>query len=84
VLREGVKCAVPVRRHCSQGDSGWEVALGGVAGLVLGAMICLLTYFGLLRIPAARAFRHQTVLIALLAAGMAAQAGGFSGKSATG
>jgi len=39
VLREGVKWCCPVRRHCSQGDSGWEVALGGVAGLVPGAMI---------------------------------------------
>ena len=53
------------------------MSLGGFAGLALGAMICLLTYFGLLRIPTRALFTTTTVLIALLAAGMAAQATRF-------
>jgi high-affinity iron transporter len=53
------------------------VALGGFLGLALGATVCLLTYFGLLRIPPRALFTTTTVLIALLAAGMAAQAAAF-------
>ena len=41
------------------------------------AAVCLLTYFGLLRIPTRALFTTTTVLIALLAAGMAAQAAAF-------
>jgi high-affinity iron transporter len=49
--------------------------------MALGAMVCLLTYFGLLRIPARALFATTTVLIALLAAGMAAQAAAFLEKA---
>ena len=58
-------------------DTTWGVALGGFAGLVLGALVCWLTYAGLLRIPPRALFTTTTVLIALLAAGMAAQATAF-------
>jgi high-affinity iron transporter len=58
-------------------DSSWSVVLGGFLGLALGAAVCLLTYFGLLRIPTRALFTTTTVLIALLAAGMAAQAAAF-------
>ena len=58
-------------------DTAWSVALGGFLGLALGGTVCLLTYFGLLRIPARALFTTTTVLIALLAAGMAAQAAAF-------
>src|SRR5436305_6070870 len=54
-----------------------SVAFGGLLGLALGGAVCLLTYFGLLRIPARALFATTTVLIALLAAGMAAQAAAF-------
>lgn len=46
-------------------------------GLTLGAAVCLLTYFGLMRIPPRALFATTTVLITLLAAGMAAQAVAF-------
>lgn len=62
-------------------DSALSVALGGFAGLVLGAIVCVLTYAGLLRIPTHRLFAVTTVLIALLAAGMAAQAAAFLEKA---
>lgn len=61
----------------TEGNSGISVLLGGIAGLVLGASVCLLTYAGLLRIPARSLFAVTTALIALLAAGMAAQAVSF-------
>ncbi len=59
----------------------WGVALGGFLGLVLGAAVCLLTYLGLVRIPMRALFATTTVLIALLAAGMAAQAAAFLEKA---
>ena len=63
------------------GDSAVGVGLGGLAGLVLGAIVGMLTYFGLLRIPTRALFATTTVLIALLAAGMAAQAAAFLEKA---
>ena len=62
-------------------DSALSVALGGFIGLVLGALVCVLTYAGLVRIPARKLFAVTTVLIALLAAGMAAQAAAFLEKA---
>src|SRR5947207_31053 len=59
------------------GGSGASIALGGAIGLLLGALVCMLTYLGLVRIPAKPLFRVTTILIALLAAGMAAQATAF-------
>jgi high-affinity iron transporter len=78
VLREGSEVVLFLYGVVAAGDdSTWSVSLGGFAGLALGAMICLLTYFGLLRIPVRALFTTTTVLIALLAAGMAAQATHF-------
>ena len=50
---------------------------GGLVGLVLGSSVCLLTYLGLITIPARYLFGVTSALIALLAAGMAAQAIAF-------
>jgi high-affinity iron transporter len=78
VLREGSEVVLFLYGVVAAGgDSALSVALGGLAGLALGAMVCLLTYFGLLRIPMRALFATTTVLIALLAAGMAAQATHF-------
>ena len=78
VLREGSEVALFLYGiAAANGGSALAIALGGAIGLVLGALVCLLTYFGLLRIPARPLFRVTTVLIALLAAGMAAQAVAF-------
>ena len=62
-------------------DSALGVALGGFIGLLLGALVCVLTYAGLVRIPTRKLFTVTTVLIALLAAGMAAQAAAFLEKA---
>jgi high-affinity iron transporter len=78
VLREGSEVVLFLYGVLAASeDSSWSVALGGFLGLALGAAVCLLTYFGLLRIPARALFTTTTVLIALLAAGMAAQAAAF-------
>src|SRR3982074_1333273 len=75
VLREGSEVVLFLYGVlAAETDAAWNVALGGFFGLALGAAVSLLTYFALLRIPARALFTTTTVLIALLAAGMAAQA----------
>ncbi len=59
------------------GESAANLVLGGLAGLVLGAGVCLLTYSGLMRVPPKALFATSTTLITLLAAGMATQAVAF-------
>ena len=78
VLREGSEVALFLYGVvASDGGSASSLALGGFIGLLLGAGVCLLTYFGLMRIPQRALFTTTTVLITLLAAGMAAQAVAF-------
>ena len=78
VLREGSEVVLFLYGVlATEADTSVSVAFGGLLGLALGAAVCLLTYFGLLRIPARALFATTTVLIALLAAGMAAQAAAF-------
>lgn len=82
VLREGSEVVLFLYGVMVGGsDSGLSVAFGGFAGLLLGALVCMLTYFGLVRIPTRALFATTTVLIALLAAGMAAQAAAFLEKA---
>lgn len=78
VLREGSEVALFLYGvAASDGGSAASLAIGGIIGLALGAAVCLLTYFGLMRIPQRALFATTTVLITLLAAGMAAQAVAF-------
>src|SRR6202012_1941591 len=56
------------------GTSASAMVLGGALGLLAGALVSALMYFGLLTIPAGRLFQVTSGLITLLAAGMAAQA----------
>jgi high-affinity iron transporter len=78
VLREGSEVALFLYGvAASDGGSAASLTIGGLMGLALGVAICLLTYFGLMRIPPRALFATTTVLITLLAAGMAAQAVAF-------
>ncbi len=78
VLREGSEVALFLYGvAASDGGSAPSLALGGFIGLALGAAVCLLAYFGLMRIPPRALFATTTALITLLAAGMAAQAVAF-------
>jgi high-affinity iron transporter len=81
VLREGSEVVLFLYGVIAGGDTAWSVALGGFLGLVLGSLVCVLTYLGLVRIQARTLFATTTVLIALLAAGMAAQAAAFLEKA---
>src|SRR6516162_4875582 len=73
-LRDGSEVVLFLYGIVASGVSAWSLLMGGVLGLVAGAAFTALTYYGLLAIPARHIFTVTTVLIALLAAGMAAQA----------
>jgi len=78
VLREGSEVVLFLYGvAASDGGSAMSLLAGGLLGLVLGGVVCLFTYVGLLRIPPRALFTTTTVLITLLAAGMAAQAIAF-------
>jgi high-affinity iron transporter len=74
VLREGSEVVLFLYGILAGGASGPSLLVGGALGLAAGAAFTALTYYGLLSIPARHIFAVTTVLIALLAAGMAAQA----------
>lgn len=78
VLREGAEVVLFLYGViASEGGSGLAVFIGGVSGLALGALVCVLTYHGLLKIPSRHLFAVTSLMIAFLAAGMAAQAVSF-------
>ena len=78
VLREGSEVALFLYGvAASGGGSVLGLTIGGCLGLLLGAAVCLVTYLGLARIPPRALFATTTILITLLAAGMAAQAVAF-------
>jgi high-affinity iron transporter len=74
VLREGAEVVLFLYGILAAGTSSGSLLLGGALGLAAGAAFTALTYYGLVSIPARHIFTVTTVLIALLAAGMAAQA----------
>ncbi len=74
VLREGSEVVLFLYGIVATGTSASALLIGGTLGLAVGAAFTALTYYGLLAIPARYIFAVTTVLIALLAAGMAAQA----------
>jgi high-affinity iron transporter len=78
VLREGSEVVLFLYGIViSNDETGWSIAVGGFLGLAAGAALSALTYFGLVQIPARRLFQVTSALIALMAAGMAAQAVAF-------
>lgn len=77
VLREGAEVVLFLYGIATDGSSGPALAAGGALGLALGAGVAMLTYFGLISIPARHLFATTTLLITFLAAGMAAQSIAF-------
>jgi high-affinity iron transporter len=73
VLREGSEVVLFLYGIFASGTSGLDLLLGGLLGVAAGAAFTGLTYFGLLAIPSRHIFSVTSWLIALLAAGMAAQ-----------
>lgn len=75
VLREGSEVVLFLYGIAAQGGQSTASLLAGDGlGLLAGAAVSALMYFGLLTIPARRMFSVTSGLITLLAAGMAAQA----------
>jgi high-affinity iron transporter len=75
VLREGSEVVLFLYGNSLQGGmTAASMLSGGALGLLAGAAVSALMYFGLLQIPASRLFDATAGLITLLAAGMAAQA----------
>lgn len=75
VLREGAEVVLFLYGILISGQqSVGAVAMGGTLGLVLGGALGVLMYLGLMRVPMRSLFKVTGWLIALLAAGMAAQA----------
>jgi high-affinity iron transporter len=78
VLREGSEVVLFLYSvAAAQGGASWGMVAGGFIGLILGSLVCLLTYLGLVTIPARYLFAVTSTLIAFLAAGLAAQAIAF-------
>ena len=73
VLREGSEVVLFLYGIMASGTSGSALLTGGVLGIAAGAAFSALTYLGLLAIPSRHIFSVTSWLIALLAAGMAAQ-----------
>ena len=74
VLREGSEVVLFLYGIFASGTSGSALLAGGVLGVAAGAAFTWLTYVGLLAIPNRYICSVTSWLIALLAAGMAAQA----------
>jgi high-affinity iron transporter len=77
VMREGSEAVLFLWAIATSGEQGMNMLMGGLGGVIVGIMVGLLLYFGLLRIPIRHFFAITSWLILLLSAGLAAQAAGF-------
>ncbi|NJD32622.1 MAG: hypothetical protein FIB04_12145, partial [Gammaproteobacteria bacterium] len=74
VLREGSEVVLFLYGIAAGGTQAGSLMAGSTLGLVAGAGVGALMYFGLLRVPSRHLFTVTNWLIVLLAAGMAGQA----------
>ena len=74
VMREGSEVVLFLYGIVVAGTSMDSLLLGGILGLLAGACLTGLSYLGLIVLPTRYIFSVTTVLLTLLAAGMAAQA----------
>jgi high-affinity iron transporter len=78
VLREGSEVVLFLYGIAIAGnDSPFMMLTGGIAGLAAGVLMTTLMYLGLVRIPTRHLFKVTSCMLALLAAGMAAQVVSF-------
>jgi high-affinity iron transporter len=74
VLREGSEVVLFLYGLVAAGgDSGVNLVIGSILGLIAGCAVSALTFLGLVAIPARYLFGVTTTLITFLAAGLAAQ-----------
>jgi len=74
VMREGSEIVLFLYGIVVAGTSMQSLLAGGLLGLLAGACLTGLSYLGLIALPTRYIFSVTTVLLTLLAAGMAAQA----------
>jgi high-affinity iron transporter len=77
VLREGSETVLFLYGIAASEQGRSSMMLGGVVGMTLGIAAGYLVYAGLLRMPLRWFFTATSILVLLLAAGMAAQSAGF-------
>jgi FTR1 family protein len=77
VLREGSEVVLFLYGVAAGGADSGQMLAGGAAGLAAGAMVGALVYFGLLGVPLRYFFSVTSVMILLVAAGLASQAAGM-------
>jgi len=77
VLREGSEIVVFVYGLIAAGQATWSSGLmGSLIGIMAGSISGLLMYYGLLRISVKYMFQVPSILLTLIAGGMAANAAG--------
>lgn len=74
VLREGAEVVLFLYGVAANGSTASMMLTGSIMGLVSGVLVGLALYAGLIRIPTRTLFAVSSVLLALLAAGMAGKA----------
>ncbi len=78
VLREGSETVLFLYGIAASGDGGQSsMMFGGMVGMLLGIAVGYTLYAGLLRVPMRWFFAATSILVLLLAAGMASQAARF-------
>ena len=77
VLREGAETVLFLFGVASSETGATGMLVGGLAGLLGGVLAGYALYAGLLRIPLHQLFRITSILVLLIAAGMASQATRF-------
>jgi len=77
VLREGAELVLFLYGVMASGTTSMQLAGGFAAGLLAGIAVGGILYFGLLRIPTRYLFKVTSLLILLLAAGLASQAAAY-------
>ena len=77
VLREGSETVLFLYGIAASEQGRSSMLLGGLIGMTLGIAAGYLVYAGLLRMPLRWFFTATSILVLLLAAGMAAQSAGF-------
>ncbi len=77
VLREGSEIVLFLYGLLASGKDWMGVASGGVFGLILGGLVGVLLYLGLLRIPMGSLFSVTGIILIFLTAGMVSQAVGY-------
>lgn len=77
VMREGSEAVLFLWAIATGGGQSVDMLMGGLGGTLVGILIGVLLYFGLLRIATRYFFSITSWLLLLIASGLSAQAAGF-------